>query len=156
MPENEPTPLSDLIERLTDSPTDDTFARFVAAFRQASVGVIIGGLADGRCGTIVTSDNDSISLGETLHANGRPMILTFADPAAFLRRFGDRFNGETSGETVLATVMAHESSEGVLVNSAKAEISVMIDRAAIRAAMSPSPPPPQPRKSASWWRFGRR
>ena len=56
------------------------------------------------------------------------MVLAFADPDAFVQAFGARFNATMSGEAVLQTVAHNPACYGVRVNSAKAEISIIIDR----------------------------
>ena len=77
------------------------------------------------------------------------MVLAFADPEAFARRFGRPFNGGMTGAALLAAVLANPECAGVLVNSALAEVSVAIDRptaeALVRAGRPPAPKP--------WWRF---
>ena len=76
----------------------------------------------------VTTADRSVSVDMTLHAEGRPMALAFADPEAFAVRFGRQFNAKVVGDALLATVLFNPECAGVLVNSALAEVSVVIDR----------------------------
>ena len=80
------------------------------------------------------------------------MALAFADPAVFVRRFGRRFNAEMAGEALLATIVLNPECEGILVNSALAEISVVIDRMAAESLAHPTSGELQPKRK-SWWQF---
>lgn len=66
------------------------------------------------------------------------MALAFADPAAFAARLGRPFNAELTGEALLATVLLNPECAGVLVNSALAEVSVVIDRGTAARLVRPT------------------
>lgn len=145
MSQADETPLSDLMSDLAQAPTRSLRLRFVDAFHRSAVGVIAQGAAAGLVGTIVSSGENPISLGVTNHG-GDNRILAFADPNVFAARFGRQFNAETSGASVLETVLANKSCSGVLVNSATAKVSAVIDRATIEAFVRTLAPKP-------WWKL---
>ncbi|MEK6303505.1 MAG: hypothetical protein AABO41_22590 [Acidobacteriota bacterium] len=170
------TPLSDLIADHIAADTPESFARFLGGFRSSVVGVIAVGVPAGAGGEYVSTAERPLSVGLTRHAGGRSMVLAFADPAAFARRFGRPFNAEIAGEALLATVLhnsacedpaitsatrvrrllatvLHNSAcEGVLVNSALAEVSVVIDRATCESLARSAAGSEQPARRP-WWRF---
>ncbi len=78
------------------------------------------------------------------------MVLAFADPKAFAVRFGRSFNAALVGEALLATALLNPECAGVLVNSALAEVSVVIDRATADAMVRPSRGQTD---AKPWWRF---
>jgi hypothetical protein len=86
----------------------------------------------------VTTAEQPLSVGSTLHVGGRPMVLAFADPEAFAARFGQPFNASLAGEVLLATVLLNPDCAGVLINSALAEVSVVIDRATAESLALPA------------------
>jgi hypothetical protein len=139
------TPLSNLISDLTQAPTRSLRRRFVDEFHRSAVGVIAKGAAADAFGEIVTSAETPISLGVTNHG-GNTRILAFADPKVFAARFGRQFSAETSGASVMETVLANPSCRGILVNSATAKVSAVIDRATIKAFVRGSAPKP-------WWKL---
>src|SRR5262245_20248765 len=119
------TPLSDLIAGYRASRSAEIWGRFLDTFRMARLGVIAtGGTADATDG-FVSTDEHPISVGMTEDADGRPLVLAFADPVAFTERFGVQFNAEISGEAILGTVLSNRECQGVLVNSALAEMSII-------------------------------
>lgn len=134
-------PLSDLIAAHAASGSPGTWGRFLDAFRVAEVGVHVVGAPAGVAGEFVTTPDRPVSVGLTRHAGGRPMALAFADPKAFARRFGRPFNGGMTGAALLTTALANPECAGVLVNSALAEVSVVIDRRVAEALVRTSQPP---------------
>jgi hypothetical protein len=145
------TPLSDLIFESKRNNTDQNFIRFVEAFRRSMVGVVALGIPDDAVGTFVTTVEHPVGLGKTAHG-GRPRILAFADPPAFARKFGQQFNAEVSGEVVFATVLRTPESEGILVNSAKEKLSVVIDRRLIQSLRYPASGT-NLTVTKPWWKF---
>src|SRR5262249_30563499 len=131
-------PLSDLIAN-NDS-TNDAYMRCLEEFRHSSVGVIALGAPGGAVGEFQSTSEHPISLGQTTHAGGRAMILAFADPPAFARRFGREFNAEIAGESLLETVFINPPLHGVLVNSAKEKRSLVIDRRTVEFLLTHAPP----------------
>ncbi|HWN99979.1 MAG TPA: hypothetical protein VNS63_12005, partial [Blastocatellia bacterium] len=144
------TPLSDLIADHIAAVTPESFARLLGGFRSSMVGVIAVGFPAGAGGGYVSTAEQPISVGLTRHASGRSMVLAFADPAAFARRFGRPFNGEIAGEALVATVLLNPGCEGVLVNSALAEVSVTIDRATCESLARPAVGSEQPARRPRW------
>ena len=122
------TPLSDMITAHSANGSSETWAQFLEGFRQAQLGVIAIGLPAGATGKHSSSAGQALSVGLTLHASGRPMALAFADPIAFAARFGQPFNATMFGNALLKTMLHNPECAGVLVNSAVAEVSVVIDR----------------------------
>ena len=80
------------------------------------------------------------------------MILSFADPHVFVENYGGRCNGEMPGFDVLRTVLANPDCEGVLVNSATAEVSIVIDRDVAMRFIASSGDDPHLQKK-EWWKF---
>ncbi len=146
------TPLSELIADHLAAGTTQSFKRFLYGFRRSTLGVIAVGIPQEVAGEFVSTAKQPVSVGLTRHAGGRRMVLAFADPVAFARRFGRRFNAEMAGEALLATALLNPECEGILVNSALVEVSVVIDRATAesltRAAGGGIKAGRKP-----WWRF---
>jgi hypothetical protein len=145
------TPLSDLIAAHMASGSPEAWAQFLDGFRKSQVGVVaVGGERGSAAREFVSTANQPVSVGLTRHAGGLPMALAFADPAAFVARFGQPFNAALVGEALLATVLLNPDCAGVLVNSALAEVSVVIDRATAESLVQPAD-----ERSASkpWWQF---
>lgn len=122
------TPLSDLIPVPPRTPTGNDYAAFLELFCRSQVGVMAVGAPEGTGGTVVSTDENPLALGLTDHVGGRRMVLAFADPIAFARVFGLRFNAEMRGLDVLRTALHNPDCQGVLVNSARAEASIVIER----------------------------
>jgi hypothetical protein len=143
-------PLSHLIAAHMASGSSETWTRFLDGFRNSQVGVVAVGVVGGVAGEFLSTADRPVSVGLTRHVSGLPMALAFADPEAFAARFGRPFNAALIGETMLATVLLNPDCAGVLVNSALAEVSVVIDRATaqllVRSAGERSAAKP-------WWRF---
>jgi SseB protein N-terminal domain len=132
------TPLSDLIAAHIANDSPESWNQFLDGFRKSQVGVVASGVPAGAVGEFVSTVDQPLSVGITLHAGGRPMVLAFADPKAFSVRFGRSFNAALVGEALLATALLNPECAGVLVNSALAEVSVVIDRATAEAMVRPS------------------
>jgi hypothetical protein len=128
-----------------------TYAQFLKCFRGSKLGVLVADAPDGATGDYVTTAERPFSLATTTHGGGRTMLLAFADPEQFARRFGVPFNATIMGKDLLATVLLNPECEGVLVNSATAEVSIVIDRATVESqvAMGLHHTP----KQKAWWQF---
>jgi hypothetical protein len=122
------TPLSDLVEAYAADRSPERFSLFVEAFRRSEVGVVAVGTLPRTPGKHVSTAEAPVSVGLTRHAGGKPMVLAFADPAAFAKRFGAKFNAGMNGDALLATAFLNPDCAGVLVNSALTESSVVISR----------------------------
>jgi len=145
------TPLSDLIDLAEGS--DRQYWAFLAAFRRSRLGVKVIGAPPGTAGNVKVTDQ-SFSLGNSATPDGRPVLLAFADPAAFVQRFGMQFNAEMSGEELMGTVLHNPGCHGIRVNSAKREISMIIGRDAIQRLQSGAvPPAPEPEQPKPWWKI---
>lgn len=144
------TPLSGLLAAHAASGKQREWVRFLDAFRVSQLGVKASGLPESAAGTIVATADRPLSVALTGHAGGRPMVLAFADPAAFERRFGRRFNVTVTGDALLAIALHNPECDGVLVNSALTETCTVIERATaeslLRAGRRGSAAKP-------WWRF---
>lgn len=142
------TPLSDAMTAHTDSPTPESYDRFVTLFRASTVGVMADNLptSEGRTSTI---SDGSLTIAGTTHGDGRTRIMTYADPEYFLRAFGPRFNAGLSGEDVLRMAAAAPDGHGILVNCATREISLLISQETAQALCAP-PTVGAPRRP--WWK----
>lgn len=140
-------PLSELIALHHANSTERTYADFLDLFLNSKLGVHAYGAPAGTAGDFVSTSRHPISLGH----NGA-YILAYADPAAFAARFGRRFNGEMWGETILNCVIHSPECEGVWVNSALTELSLIISRATVIPLMHNRKlnHPPAARR---WWQF---
>jgi len=143
-------PLSDLIAAHVASGSSRTWIKFLEAFRTARVGVFAEGVPAGTTGDFVSTAERPITVGVTRHNDGKSRVLAFADPVAFAARFGQPFNAELVGEALLATALSNPECAGVLVNSALAERSVVIDRATAESLVRSGKQTPAPKP---WWRF---
>jgi len=146
------TPLSDLIDSHFKSSTQNSFADFLQAFRSAVVGVIASGGPQGTMGNVTSTPEHPISVGLSTDNAGHNVVLAFADPDAFVRAFGARFNATMSGEAVLQTAVHNPACYGVRVNSAKAEISILIDRQTAVSLLDAGKGAP-PSSQRPWWKF---
>jgi hypothetical protein len=122
------TPLSDAMAAHMQANNPETYAVFVEVFRNSVIGIVgAGALApDGRAG-------EGYSAGRTTHGDGRPRILTFADPAVASQAPGSQCNAGVSGAVLLQMAAGDPASEGILVNSATEPISIIISRASASA-----------------------
>jgi hypothetical protein len=134
------TPLSDMIKLgKMDMP------KFMAAFAQAQVGVVITN-PPAEYGTIQSTKENPLQVASTEIAPGYRGVLVFADPPSFARNYGEQFNGLTLGAEVFNIVVFNRDIYGIRVNSATSEISAIIDRASIEAMLGI--------KKRPWWKFG--
>jgi hypothetical protein len=150
MPTSE-TPLSDLID-LVDGRDQRRYGQFVEAFRRSEVGVKATGAPPGTAGDFKSSQEHPIGVRSSIDPEGRSVLLAFADPPAFAQRFGMQFNAGMRGEALLETVLANPDCHGILVNSAKREISILIHRdVVVRLKRGTAEPASAPR--TPWWKF---
>lgn len=105
--------------------TGDSYDRFIALFRTSVVGIAIEGMPVPDDEGHLVSDGE-ISAYMTTHGDGRSRIVAYADPEVFLVNFGPRFNAGVPGEVLLGMAASDPDCEGVLVNSATQEISLVI------------------------------
>jgi hypothetical protein len=107
--------------------TPESYERFLALFRGSTVGIVaVGTPASDSRGRFIA--DGGIGAGRTTHGDGRPRILAYADPEVALRNFGPRFNAGLSGEVLLQMAANDPDCDGILVNSATSEISLVIGK----------------------------
>lgn len=121
------TPLSDAITEHAETNTPDSYDRFLALFRASTIGIVAVGTPMQDSQSQIRADG-SLGAGRTTYGDGRPRILAYADPEAALRNFGPRFNAGLSGEVLLQMAAVDSESEGILINSATREISLIIEK----------------------------
>jgi hypothetical protein len=121
------TPLSELIASHKADGTAQSFDRFLDAFCKSRMGVYASGASDDLREHFVSTTEQPISVARTRDRH----LLAFADPAAFAQTFGPRFNASLSGVALLATVLHSADCQGIRVNSALDEISIIIDRGVV-------------------------
>ncbi len=124
------SPLSDALAVYAGNRTDENWARFVDVFRHSIVGAVGAGPVDGE-----GRSGHGFGVGRTTHGDGRPRILTFADPPVYARTFGRSFTVGMPGSVLLEVAVGDPDCAGILVNSATEEISVVITREAAEAAL---------------------
>jgi hypothetical protein len=142
------TPLSDVMSEHAETRTPESYERFLRLLRASTVGIVAtGALAHDEQGYFADGD---LGAGRTTHGDGRPRVLAYADPEAALRNFGPRFNAGVSGEVLLQMAATDPNCEGVLVNSALSEISLVVSKPTARAPLTPptTTEAPRPRR---WW-----
>ena len=144
-------PLSTLMaQSLSRLDDDDTYYQFVVAFSRSVVGVVASGVPAGVTGRVKSTGECPLSLGRSVTSDGRSVILTFADPMVFSQRYGQRFNASMDGIDVLSTVEANPDCEGVQVNSALSETSMIITKEMALATLKETTAIHKP-----WWKFWR-
>jgi hypothetical protein len=119
--------LSEAIARYHESNSHDDFEQFLEVFWESRVGIITVNVPDGVYGDLTTSAQLEISIALT-NAAGYETVLCFADPPAFILKYGPKFNAEMDAPAVLKTALSNPDCGGVLVNCASAEVSVVITR----------------------------
>ncbi|WP_033337417.1 SseB family protein [Catenuloplanes japonicus] len=124
------SPLSDALAAYAGNRTDENWTAFVAVFRNSIVGAVGSGPVDenGR-------SRPGFGVGRTTAGDGRPRILTFADPPIYARRFGQVFTVGVPGSVLLEMAAGDPDCAGILVNSALEESSVVITREEAEASL---------------------
>ena len=145
------TLLSTLMTQVYNRPDDgNLYYQFVVAFSRSVVGVMAVGVPVGVAGRFESTSEHPLSLGQSVTPDGRSVLLTFADPLVFSQRYGKRFNAEMSGIDVLRTAGANPDCEGLQVNSALSETSIIITREMALAVLGAETAIHKP-----WWKFWR-
>jgi hypothetical protein len=120
-------PLSDVMAEHSDTRSPESYERFLALFRASVIGFVAdGAVTQDAQGRSVAGNN--LRAGKTTHGDGRSRLLAYADPEAALRNFGPRFNTGMAGEVLLRMAASDPGGEGILVNSATQEISLIVSR----------------------------
>src|SRR5215475_13581133 len=106
-PAERDSPLSDLMSLLAKDgqPSLPTYNRFVDLFYTSQLGAISPGVSSRESEVITSTRERPLGLGLTTYGDGLSRILAFADPRAFVRRFGARFNVLVAGETLVAAAL---------------------------------------------------
>jgi hypothetical protein len=141
-------PLSVLIEQFFSRRDEAIYHRFVVEFSRAVVGVISVGMPEGITGRVESTSRNPLTLGSSVTPDGQTVLLTFADPAIFIQRYGARFNAEMNGIDVFRTVEANPDCGGVQVNSALGETSLIIPREGALSMLRTEAATNKP-----WWKF---
>jgi hypothetical protein len=111
----------------SDTRSPESYERFLALFRASVIGIAArGAVTQDARGRSVAGTN--LGAGKTTHGDGRQRLLAFADPEAAFRNFGPRFNAGVPGEVLLRMAASDADCEGILVNSATQEISLIISK----------------------------
>lgn len=147
MPSTSKTPLSDLMVLSHADESGCQFGWFIEEFRNARVGIIATGFPSGQTGTVVATGDHPLFISGGQMAGDR-FLLAFADPDEFAIRFGRRFNAEICGELLIAAVLHDPDCEGIRINSAISETSIIIDRRTLEFVAGESKPATNP-----WWKF---
>lgn len=131
------TPLSDVMAEHSDTRSPESYERFLALFRASVIGFMaVGeGVQEAQRRSVA---GDNLGAGKTTHGDGRPRLLAYADPEAALRNFGPRFNAGMAGEVLLRMAAGDADCEGILVNSATQETSLIISRPTAQSLVSQS------------------
>lgn len=143
------TPLSDVMTEHAETKTPESYERFLALFRASTIGIVATGTPVQDTHGRFTADGN-LGAGRTTHGDGWPRVLAYADPEAALRNFGPRFNAGMSGEVLLQMAATDPDCEGILVNSAIREISLIISKPTAQSVLTPTitkAPGRQP-----WWK----
>lgn len=130
-----PTPLSDALTRALHDPTGAAMKAFAQAFLTAQVGIMASGLPRGAEGARHGTRDQPFQLSLGRAPDGRMVLLACADREAFVQRFNPSYNAEMLGRDVARTALQHPACEGVLVNSAASEHSILFDRGQIAAML---------------------
>ncbi|MET7808866.1 hypothetical protein [Micromonospora chersina] len=142
------TPLSDVMSEHAETKTTESYERFLRLFRASTVGIVATGVPAHDAHGYVADGN--LGAGRTTHGDGLPRVLAYADPEAALRNFGPRFNAGLSGEVLLQMAATDPDCEGVLVNSAICEISLVVSKSTAQSLLTPTgTEAPGPRR---WWK----
>ena len=142
------TPLSDVIDVVRERGNEENYNRFLEAFLRARLGIIAHGLPPGISG-IVRSGPDTSCASVEHPARRGAFVLACADMAMFNTRFARKFNAELDAHSLMNIVVANPSSAGILINSAKSEHSIVIERTTIERLLEPSPT----NARNPWWKF---
>ena len=143
------TPLSDLIDEIETDPVGG-YGPFVREFRRSKIGVVAEGAPQGVVGRVQSTEENPLHIGGTRDPDGRRILLAFADPPAFIKKFGQIFNAEISGDSLFHTVLATPDCAGIRVNSAKREVSMILSREDVQELIGT---PAAQTSRAPWWKF---
>jgi len=129
------TPLSDLMAEHADTKSPESYARFLALFRDSVVGIVaIGEVVEDAHGRSAAGDN--LAAGRTTHGDGKPRLLAYADPEVATQRPDAQVNAGVSGQVLLRMAVGDPECVGILVNSATGPISLVISDAEAEALVA--------------------
>jgi len=123
------TPLSDCISRCSAEDTAENYEHFLRVFLGSQLGVVMKGIPPGSAEYIPGKNELAAAVGVT--PDGKKMLLACADRSIFVQRFGGPFNAETDAAAVLKLALVTPDCEGILINSAASEHTIVIPRARI-------------------------
>jgi len=129
------TPLSDLMAEHADTQSPESYARFLALFRDSVVGIVaIGEVVEDSQGRSAAGDN--LAAGRTTHGDGKPRLLAYADPEVAASRPDAQVNAGIAGRVLLQMAVGDPDCVGILVNSATGPISLVISDAEAEALVA--------------------
>ena len=121
----------------SDTRSPESYERFLELFSASVIGIVaVGAVTQDVQGQPVAGNN--LGIRRTTHGDGQSRLLAYADPEAALRNFGPRFNAGIAGEVLLRMVASDAECDGILVNSATQEISLIISRPTAQSLVSGS------------------
>lgn len=123
-----PTPLSDLMARVMEEPSDATWTAFYEAFLRSPLGVM------------AREEGGRTALGRLAAPDGRVMMAACADRDAFARNFNDRYNRQVLGRELARVALSIPDCPGILINSASSFNSLAIERVQLAALLERYPP----------------
>lgn len=140
LPKSE-TPLSDLMAQHGNERSDASFAQLLKAMKEAPVGIIAFGVPKGATGEFVSTAEHPVTIAIGRLATGEETILGYADPPAFEKRYGRKFNAIVSGEVLISILRVNPNAIGIQINSALTETSILFRRQDVAVDRKP------------WWKF---
>jgi hypothetical protein len=155
------TPLSDLIQSFHEARGGEDFEAMLALFLTSQIGIHAVNVPQGLQGQTVISKGEGIGLANTTHGDGKKRIVAFADPQEFIKRFGAKCNGEMLGGELIKVALHNTDCHGVLLNSARSEISTLLSRSVLEGLLEPSAretetqgnPVSSNLNGKKWWKF---
>jgi hypothetical protein len=122
------TPLSDCISLCSaqDTVVED-YEHFLRVFLGSQLGVILRGIPPGSSDEHIPGKNE-LAPAVGITPDGKRMLLACADRAIFVQRFGGPFNAEMDAVALLKTALADPDCEGIMINSAASEHTIVILR----------------------------
>lgn len=123
-----------------DPPTPENYEHFLEVFLRSQLGIIVAkGIPQGTLGQYVAQKNElAAAMGST--PDGKTMLLCCADRAEFVRRFARPFNAEFGAVPRLKMALARPNGDGIMMNSATSEHTIVIPRKRIAELIARTAP----------------
>lgn len=144
------TPLSNLLIQYAKDRTPSNYEKLCQTFTTAIVGVCAEGTPEGQAGMFQSTSENPFRVASTSYGDGQSRVLAFADPEAFAKKFGPKFNALMRGIDVCNVVKHSPGCAGILLNNANEETSFVFSRKdALRLmGINTNEKPVNP-----WWKF---